>query len=81
VKGENLRAAGFAQLEGEAGFDAMLLAGLDAAAAAAFFCAMLDTQAERGEGLANCLRRTQELAAGSSAGAALAPIRRGRRRD
>ena len=59
VKGENLRLPA-ARLEGEAEFGAALQ---DLAAAVAELGRHLDSQAERGEGLANCLRRTQELAA------------------
>jgi ATP-dependent DNA helicase DinG len=58
VQGENQRFAA-ARLEGEAGFDAALL-GL-AEALKQLGC-HLEAQAERGEGLANCLRRAQELA-------------------
>jgi ATP-dependent DNA helicase DinG len=59
VKGENLRLPA-ARLAGEADFAAALQ---ELAAAVAELGRHLDTQAERGEGLANCLRRTQELAA------------------
>jgi ATP-dependent DNA helicase DinG len=60
VKGENLRLPA-AKLEVEEEF-AAALQGL--AAAVVELGRHLDTQAERGEGIANCLRRTQELAAG-----------------
>ena len=59
VKGENLRLPA-ARIEGEAAFTEALQ-GL--AEAIAELIRHLDTQAERGEGLANCLRRTQDLAA------------------
>jgi ATP-dependent DNA helicase DinG len=58
VKGENQRLPA-ARLESEAAFDDALQ-GL--AAAIKELGRHLETQAERGEGLANCLRRTQELA-------------------
>jgi ATP-dependent DNA helicase DinG len=57
VNAENAR-FGFAQLEDNKPFHEAVEA-LDAELAG--FCAMLETQAERSEGLANCLRRTQEL--------------------
>jgi ATP-dependent DNA helicase DinG len=60
VKGENLRLPA-AKLEGEAEFGAALQELADAIAELGRH---LDTQAERGEGLANCLRRAQELAQG-----------------
>ena len=60
VKGENQRLPA-ARLESETEFVAALN-GLTAAVAE--LGRHLDTQAERGEGLANCLRRTQELALG-----------------
>jgi ATP-dependent DNA helicase DinG len=60
VKGENQRLPA-AKLEGEAEFGAALQ-GL--AAAVKELGRHLDTQAERGEGLANCLRRAQELVLG-----------------
>jgi len=60
VKGENQRLPA-ARLEGEAEFAGALL-GL--ANAVQELGRHLATQAERGEGLANCLRRTQELALG-----------------
>jgi ATP-dependent DNA helicase DinG len=60
VKGENQRLPA-ARLESEAEF-AAALQGL--AAAVKELGRHLDTQAERGEGLANCLRRAQELALG-----------------
>jgi ATP-dependent DNA helicase DinG len=60
VKGENQRLPA-ARLEGEAEF-AEGLKGL--ANAVQELGRHLATQAERGEGLANCLRRTQELALG-----------------
>ena len=60
VKGENQRLPA-ARLESEAEFVAALQGLGDAIAELGRH---LDTQAERGEGLANCLRRTQELAAG-----------------
>jgi ATP-dependent DNA helicase DinG len=59
VKGENLRLPA-ARIEGEAGFEDALQGLADAIAE---LIRHLDSQAERGEGLANCLRRTQELAA------------------
>ena len=59
VKGENLRLPA-AKLEGEAEFAAALQGLADAVVELGRH---LDTQAERGEGIANCLRRTQELAA------------------
>jgi ATP-dependent DNA helicase DinG len=59
VKGENLRLPA-ARLAGEADFAAALQ---ELAAAVAELGRHLETQAERGEGLANCLRRSQELAA------------------
>ncbi|MBI5109027.1 MAG: ATP-dependent DNA helicase [Rhodocyclales bacterium] len=59
VKGENLRLPA-ARIESEAAF-IEALHGL--AAAIAELDRHLGTQAERGEGLANCLRRSQELAA------------------
>ncbi|BAO30272.1 ATP-dependent DNA helicase [Sulfuritalea hydrogenivorans] len=58
VKGENQRLPA-ARLESDAAFDDALQ-GL--AAAIKELGRHLETQAERGEGLANCLRRTQELA-------------------
>lgn len=58
VKGENQRLPA-ARLESEAAFDDALQ-GL--AAAIKELGRHLETQAERDEGLANCLRRTQELA-------------------
>ena len=60
VKGENQRLAA-ARVEGEAEFGEALQ-GL--ANAVKELARHLETQAERGEGLANCLRRTQELASG-----------------
>ena len=57
VNAENAR-FGFAQLEDNKPFHEAVEA-LDAELAG--FGAMLETQAERSEGLANCLRRTQEL--------------------
>ena len=60
VKGENLRLPA-ARIEVEAEFIAAL-EGL--AQAAKELARHLEAQAERGEGLANCLRRTQELAQG-----------------
>jgi ATP-dependent DNA helicase DinG len=59
VKGENQRLPA-ARLESEAEFGAALQGLADAIAELARH---LDTQADRGEGLANCLRRAQELAA------------------
>jgi ATP-dependent DNA helicase DinG len=59
VKGENLRLPA-GRIESEAGFEDALQ-GL--AAAIAEVNRHLDSQAERGEGLANCLRRSHELAA------------------
>jgi ATP-dependent DNA helicase DinG len=58
VKGENLRLPA-ARIEGEAGFDE----ALQGLAGDCRPIRHLEAQAERGEGLANCLRRTQELAA------------------
>jgi ATP-dependent DNA helicase DinG len=60
VKGENLRLPA-AKLEGEAEFGTALQGLVDAVQELGRH---LETQAERGEGLANCLRRTQELAQG-----------------
>ena len=60
VKGENQRLSA-ARVDSEAGF-AEALQGL--ANAVQELARHLETQAERGEGLANCLRRTQELAQG-----------------
>jgi ATP-dependent DNA helicase DinG len=60
VKGENLRLPA-AKLEGEAEFGAALQELVDAVQELGRH---LETQAERGEGLANCLRRAQELAQG-----------------
>ena len=59
VKGENLRLPA-ARVESETEFRAALQGLADAIVELGRH---LDTQAERGEGLANCLRRTQELAA------------------
>jgi ATP-dependent DNA helicase DinG len=59
VKGENLRLPA-ARIEGEADFDDALRRLGDAIAELGRH---LESQAERGEGLANCLRRTQELGA------------------
>lgn len=57
VQAENAR-FGFAQMEEiPAFFEALENLELELAA----FCTILETQAERSEGLANCLRRTQEL--------------------
>ncbi|MDK9712965.1 MAG: ATP-dependent DNA helicase [Sulfuritalea sp.] len=58
VKGENQRLPA-ARLESDAAFDDALQV---LAAAIKELGRHLETQAERGEGLANCLRRTQELA-------------------
>jgi ATP-dependent DNA helicase DinG len=60
VKGENLRLPA-AKLEGEAEFGAALQGLVDAVQELGRH---LETQADRGEGLANCLRRAQELAQG-----------------
>ncbi|MDP1733850.1 MAG: ATP-dependent DNA helicase [Sulfuritalea sp.] len=60
VKGENQRLPA-ARLEGEAEFGAALQGLADAVKELGRH---LETQVERGEGLANCLRRTQELALG-----------------
>ncbi|MDP2810807.1 MAG: ATP-dependent DNA helicase [Rhodocyclaceae bacterium] len=60
VKGENLRLPA-ARLESEAEFSAALQGLADAVKELGRH---LETQAERGEGMANCLRRTQELAQG-----------------
>ena len=60
VKGENQRLPA-AKLEGEAEFGAALQGLADAITELGRHLA---TQAERGEGLANCLRRAQELALG-----------------
>ncbi|MCF8152238.1 MAG: ATP-dependent DNA helicase [Sulfuritalea sp.] len=60
VKGENLRLPA-ARLEAEAEFVAALQGLADAVKELGRH---LGTQAERGEGLANCLRRAQELAQG-----------------
>ncbi len=59
VKGENLRLPA-ARIESEAAF---VEAQQGLADAIGGLIRHLDAQAERGEGLANCLRRTQELAA------------------
>ncbi len=59
VKGENLRLPA-GRIEAEAGFEDALH-GLVGAIAESI--RHLDSQAERGEGLANCLRRSHELAA------------------
>jgi len=71
VKGENLRLPA-ARVESESEFRAALQGLGDAIAELGRH---LDTQAERGEGLANCLRRTRGTGGGArSAGVAAAPI-------